>query len=47
MKKVEKSCETCRNWIPMGCCSFGGNMPCNEWELSLSYQQNIELTLWD
>ena len=30
-----------------GGCALGGFMPCNEWKLSLSYEQNQELTLWD
>ena len=46
-KQIEKSCENCIEWIPLGGCSFGGDMPCNEWKLSPSYQQNQELTLWE
>lgn len=46
-KKIEKSCETCIEWIPMGGCSFGGFMPCDKWERSLSYQPNNEPTLWE
>lgn len=46
-KMIEKCCETCREWIPMGGCSFGGNMPCDKWERSLSYQPNNEPTLWE
>ena len=46
-KQIDKSCETCRFWLPMGGCEYGGDMLCNEWKLSLSYEQNQELTLWD
>ena len=46
-KQIEKSCENCIEWLPMGGCWLGGFMPCNEWKLSPSYQQNQELTLWD
>ena len=46
-KQIEKSCETCRELIPMGGCSFGGFMPCDKWVLSSSYEQEIELTLWE
>lgn len=46
-KQIEKSCETCVNWLPMGGCWLGGFMPCDKWELSLSYEQKRELTLWE
>ena len=46
-KQIEKSCENCRYWIPMGGCGYGGSMPCEKWDLSLSYERKIELTLWE
>lgn len=46
MGQIEKSCENCRAWLPMGGCSFGGFMPCDKWERSLSYPINNEPTLW-
>ena len=47
MKQIEKCCENCRYWLPMGGCSFGGFMPCDKWELSLSYEHKNQLTLWE
>ena len=46
-KQIEKSCETCRFWIPMGECGIGGGMPCDKWQLSLSYKPKNQLTLWE
>ena len=45
--KIEECCETCKYWLPMGGCSFGGFMPCDKWELSLSYKPKNQLTLWE
>lgn len=44
--EIEKCCETCAAWLPMGGCAYGGFMPCDKWELSLSYKRNNEPTLW-
>ena len=44
--EIEKSCETCAAWFPIGGCAYVGFMPCDKWELSLSYKRNNEPTLW-
>ena len=34
--------------MPFGSgCAFGGFMPCDKWERSLSYQPKKQLTLWE
>ena len=38
-----KCCETCIAWFPIGGCAYGGFMPCDKWELSLSYKPNKQL----
>lgn len=45
--QIEKCCESCANWLPMGGCWLGGFMPCDKWELSLSYKPKNQLTLWE
>ena len=44
MARVEKTCETCAYYLPMGGCAFGGFLPCDKWKISLSYDN--EPTLW-
>ena len=45
--QIEKCCETCIAWFPIGGCAYGGFMPCDKWELSLSYEPKNQLTLWE
>lgn len=45
-RQIEKCCETCREWFPIGGCSFGRNTLCDEWKISLSYPVDNEPTLW-
>lgn len=46
-KEIRKACDTCRFWIPIGGCGYGGCMPCNKWKLSLSLRRDSNPTLFD